>query len=110
MLCSSEFDEPAIWDCYNGWSRKDDCIWDGPDFMEYRPVLSRQYGGDDHLQSFFKTVLDIRDWNIEDVMETLEMLPHDETRSSPPSIALTCSIYTFLNSNVQSEEDWRNIK
>jgi hypothetical protein len=109
-ICRSHFDNrPAVWDQRRvRWLKRDDCIWNGPDFIQYKSVLSPLYGNDNLLHKFFKTVLDLRDWKLEDVLQELELLRDNE--SSYPSMETTCSIYSFLNSNSHNEEDWIKIK
>ncbi|KAF1842835.1 uncharacterized protein K460DRAFT_367777 [Cucurbitaria berberidis CBS 394.84] len=97
-----------IWDPHqNSWVDQDECIWQGPDFMSYKTVLAQSYGRNALLTTFFTFVLQIPDWTIDNVLEEIELRrDNDDTTDLP----LLEDIYSFLNTNVKTNEDWQKVK
>ncbi|CAO2653065.1 Nn.00g024760.m01.CDS01 [Neocucurbitaria sp. VM-36] len=101
--------ESGIWDSQRcSWVSQNECIWQAPKFLNCKSVLARSYQHSPLITSFFTLVLRISDWTIDDVLGEIEKR-RDDTRDNP-SLTLTTSIYSFLNSNARSDEDWRTIK
>jgi hypothetical protein len=102
-------DLACIWDgdreC---WVTRSECIFDGPDFIAFQTVLKRTYDDDPLLAGFFRTILDISNWTLDDILHELE-----ECREYQPTstdIPRARDIYQFLCTSVRTDEDWSKIR
>jgi hypothetical protein len=104
-----DYDLPCIWDgdreC---WVTRNECIFNGPDFIAFRTVLKHTYDKDPLLSSFFTTMLGIRDWTLDDIIHELE--ERRELQAPSTAISLARDMYQFLCTNVRTDEDWSKIR
>jgi hypothetical protein len=100
-------EEPRIWDDYDGeWVTRHDCLLSGPDFISSRTVLSRTYGNDALLNTFFTTALNISCFEINDIIDEISThLDGDDVE-----VSLVTKMYAFLASEASTDKDWREIK
>ncbi len=85
------------------WYRSTDCIWEGPDFLRAKQVLSPLYGADQSASSFFQNILSMRNVSYEDLIDELKMLSTEVTARSPPIEDKAQTIYTALAGMASSE-------
>jgi len=107
---SSFFDSYAlIWNNYGThWTRRDQCILYGPEFLSFKSVLSRTYQGDTLVDGFFINILKIPGLVLEDVLHEVDF--RRDSRPGSTSIAIMRDLYAFLALTATSEDDWRTIK
>jgi hypothetical protein len=102
-------DLDCIWDgdreC---WVTLNECIFDGPDFIAFQTVLKRTYDNDPLLAGFFRTILGIRNWTLDDILHELE--ERRDNRAPNTDIPLARDIYQFLCTTVRTDEDWSKIR
>lgn len=102
-------DNDWIWDNrIRLWVELGQCIWDGPEFISTKTVLTRTYGGNNLLNSFFTTILGIRTLRTNDIIEEIEN--RRDRQSSAQNLSNMRDIYKFLAEHASSDEDWRLIK
>ncbi|KIW72175.1 hypothetical protein, variant [Phialophora macrospora] len=85
------------------WYRSTDCIWKGPGFLRVKQELSSLYGADPSASSFFKTILNMRNFSYDDLIDELKMLSTEATARSPPIDDKVQKIYTALAGMASSE-------
>tara|TARA_R110002003_G_scaffold27_27_gene1527 strand:+ start:2935 stop:3291 length:357 start_codon:yes stop_codon:yes gene_type:complete len=80
---------------------------DGPEFITFKAVLERSYGGNRLLHGFFTTALGIATWTMQDVLKEIETR---QSRQRFPLVAQMRDIYTFMFEKASSDNDWQLIK
>lgn len=103
-------DNPRIWnDEYSEWVTRSECLIEGPTFISCKVVLNYTYDAHDVLlKSFFTSTLGIYSCTIDDAL--LELDHRREGSESDMSLAITTSIYEYINANARGEDDWERIK
>ena len=70
-------------------------------------MLHPHYGHDPILTTFFKSILNVTDTNISDVMDELQCCRRGFGLST--SLTVAGEIYEYLNSNASGDKDWESI-
>jgi hypothetical protein len=108
--CSRFFDtDSMIWNSHGmDWTRRDECILDGPHFLTFKTVLSRTYDRDNSLEVFFSNILEVPCLTYEDILHEVNF--RRDSRPGNTSVAIMRDLYAFLASKASSDDDWRAIK
>ncbi|USP74759.1 hypothetical protein yc1106_02033 [Curvularia clavata] len=104
----TRFDNSFIWDSHcNEWVERKQCLWNGPEFIRSKSVLSRTYKSFPRLDSFFSAILDVPSTKIEDVIQEIEARRDGE---EAVALHLMHQIYMYLHTVAIGDEDWQKIK
>lgn len=106
---SSQFfgDKPYIRKTFE-WISLERCVWNGPDFLLGTTVLESCYPGDNYLKGFFTTILAVKDATFKTVIDELIACSRANSVLFTPAAAL--KMYTYLDTHVQNEADWVEIR
>ena len=83
----------------------EDCVWEGPQFLQVKAPLKQRYGHVQQLTTLFTTFLEIPDSTLENI---LSELCHRGT--NPYEHADWEEVYRYLQENIKSDSDWRQIR
>jgi hypothetical protein len=91
------------------WETIKECVWRGPSFFSYIPVLSRVYGTDPELERFFTLTLNIQEVGFYDVVKEMDMwgsYGEKEDLSTDKAV----EFYTYLSETVHNPDDWMTLR
>lgn len=85
------------------WYRSTDCIWEGLSFLQAKQVLSPLYGANQSASTFFKTILNMRNVNYDDLIDELKILSTKATAESGLIEDKAPKVYAALDAMASSE-------